>query len=87
MTTHQNRPRHRNALGPGGNDVPPSCEEARAQRRATSMPFFWLVLAIVAILVFTVMMATMPAVRSSLKGQIAATATAISPPPQKQIAN
>jgi hypothetical protein len=36
----------RDERGPGGDDMPPSGEEARAQRKATSMPWVWLILAI-----------------------------------------
>jgi hypothetical protein len=63
--------------------MPPSGEEARAQRKATSMPLVWLAVGIVVILVFAILMTVKPSFRSSLKGPAAATAPALSTPPQK----
>jgi hypothetical protein len=67
--------------------MPPSGEEARAQRKATSMPIVWLLLGLVAILVFTVMMADKASFLSSLKSPTAATASRLSNPPQKAVAD
>jgi uncharacterized RDD family membrane protein YckC len=44
MSTPGDMRRPPNETGAGGDDVPPSGEEARAQRRATSLPAVWLVL-------------------------------------------
>jgi len=44
----RNRPQHS-----GGEDVPPDGEEAREQRRATSMPVVWLGLGLAVIVAFT----------------------------------
>ena len=85
MSTRPNTPRHRNATDAGGDDMPPSGDEARAQRKATSMPFVWLSLAFLVILLFTLMMAARPSFRSSLKGQTAPTGSALSLPPHRQV--
>jgi hypothetical protein len=66
--------------------MPPSGEEARAQRKAISMPLVWLVLGLFVILLFALPMSVKPSFRSSMKGSTAATASALSPPPHKQVA-
>jgi hypothetical protein len=65
--------------------MPPSGEEARAQRKATSTPFVWLLLGLLVILLFTLMMAARPSFRSSLKSQTAPTGSALSLPPHRQV--
>ena len=65
--------------------MPPSGEEARAQRRATSMPVVWLILGLVVVLVFTFMMALEPSFRSSLKSRTVPTGSAHSLPPHRQV--
>lgn len=44
--------------GPGGDDLPPSGEEARAQQKATTMPLIWLVLGAAVVAVFLILLAT-----------------------------
>jgi hypothetical protein len=46
--TRRDRSRHS-----GGDDMAPDGEEARAQRRATSMPIVWLGLGLLVVLAFT----------------------------------
>jgi hypothetical protein len=65
--------------------MPPSGEEARAQRKATSMPLVWLLLGFLVILLFTLMMAVAPSFRSSLKSQTTPTGSAFSLPPHRQV--
>jgi hypothetical protein len=87
MSTRPNTPQQRNAADAGGDDMPPSGDEARAQRKATSMPFVWLLLGFLVILLFTLMMTVRPSFHSSLTGPTAATASARSAPPHKQVAD
>jgi hypothetical protein len=82
-----NTPRERNAVDAGGDDMPPSGEEARAQRLATSMPLVWLALGLIVVLLFALLMTVGPSSRRSSKGQTAASAPAQSLPPRNQVAN
>ncbi len=83
MATSSDRSRPRDETGPGGNDMPPSGEEARAQRKATSMPLVWLLLGLVVALGFTLMATTLHRTGVSPAAPPAA-AGAPSLPPVKQ---
>jgi hypothetical protein len=81
----EDRPRPRDEKGPGGNDLPPSGEEARAQRMQTIMPLVWLALGIVVIAVFVLLLATRSPRQAYLKGPSAEPVPAPAAPPPKQI--
>jgi hypothetical protein len=53
--TDEKRPRDES--GPDGNDMPPSGEEARAQRKATTMPLIWLLLGVGLVALFVILLA------------------------------
>lgn len=85
MPTDEERPRPRDAKGPGGNDLPPSGEEARAQRKETTMPLVWLTLALVVVAVFVILLATRSPHQPSLKAPSTTPLPAPATPPPKQI--
>ena len=80
MPLDRNQP-PRDETGPGGNDMPPSGEEARAQKTATSMPLIWLLLGLVVVLGFAILMGTM---RQSERSRGAPPTATESLPPVKQ---
>ncbi len=57
MPTRTDRPRPRNETGPGGDDLPPRGEEARAQRKATRLPWIWLLGGILLVAIFCALLA------------------------------
>ncbi len=85
VPTEEDRPRPRDERGPGGNDMPPSGEEARAQRKATGRPLLWLVLGLVLVALFVLFLATRSPWQPFLKGPAAIPVPSHASPPPKQI--
>ncbi len=75
------RPRPRDETGPGGDDLPPSGAEARAQRRATRLPLVWLTLGLVAAGLFWAWMAAGPPFHRPGNAPSASTAARLAPVP------
>ncbi len=76
-----------NEAAPGGDDVPPSGEEARAQRRATSLPLVWLSLGLLVIGLFAAWMAAVPPFERGAGKPSPATAAHLAPGPPAPIRN
>jgi uncharacterized RDD family membrane protein YckC len=83
MARHSDRPPPRKETGPGGDDVPPSGEEARDPRRATSLPLVWLIIGVVLIGVFAVWMGARPPFHRPGPAPSAADAARLAPSPSK----
>jgi uncharacterized RDD family membrane protein YckC len=79
MASDPDRLPPRGDTGPGGNDLPPSGEEARAQRRATSLPLVWLILGLVVAGLFTAWIAAGPPFHRPTSQPSAANAARLTP--------
>ncbi len=83
MSIDEERPRPSDERGPGGNDVPPSGEEARAQSKETTMPLIWLVLGALVIALFVVLLAVRSPHHVPLKENPLGPVPALANPPHK----
>ncbi len=87
MPSESDRLRPRNETGPGGNDLPPRGEEARDQRRETSLPLVWLILGLVLVGAFALWIASAPAFNRHMNAPSASTAARLAPDPGKPMAH
>jgi hypothetical protein len=57
VSKYEDRPRPSDERGAGGDDMPPSGEEARAEWKETRMPVVWLVLGVAVVALFVILLA------------------------------
>jgi uncharacterized RDD family membrane protein YckC len=65
--------------------MPPSGEEARAQRKETAMPLLWLVLGLIVVIVFILLLTARSPKQPFLNGPSSEPVPAPVSPPPKQI--